>query len=152
MLAIGRALMAKPRLLLLDEPSMGLAPVLVEQIFETVQTINQQGVTIVLTTHYLEEAEQLCDTIAIVNHGQVVACEPTGALLKTLDTRTAVITPDKPLLAPPALGALEAKLTAAAAWPSTSRAARRNGSTPPARKRQRCRPARRFTFPNSTPS
>ena len=48
MLAIGRALMAKPRLLLLDEPSMGLAPVLVEQIFETVQTINAQGVTVLL--------------------------------------------------------------------------------------------------------
>ncbi|MFI5324841.1 MAG: ABC transporter ATP-binding protein, partial [Candidatus Rokuibacteriota bacterium] len=48
MLAIGRALMAKPRLLLLDEPSMGLAPVLVEQIFETVLAINQQGVTILL--------------------------------------------------------------------------------------------------------
>ena len=48
MLAIGRALMAKPRLLLLDEPSMGLAPVLVEQIFETVQTINGQGVTVLL--------------------------------------------------------------------------------------------------------
>ncbi|MGH7403828.1 MAG: ABC transporter ATP-binding protein, partial [Candidatus Rokuibacteriota bacterium] len=48
MLAIGRALMARPRLLLLDEPSMGLAPVLVEQIFETVQTINRQGVTILL--------------------------------------------------------------------------------------------------------
>jgi ABC-2 type transport system ATP-binding protein len=65
----------------------------------------------VLTTHYLEEAEELCDTIAIVNHGQVVACEPTGALLKTLDTRTAVITPDKVLAAPPALGVLDAKLT-----------------------------------------
>ncbi len=48
MLAIGRALMARPRLLLLDEPSMGLAPVLVEQIFETVQAINRQGVTILL--------------------------------------------------------------------------------------------------------
>ena len=48
--------------------------------------LNRQGVTIVLTTHYLEEAEELCDTIAIVNHGQVVACEPTGELLRTLDT------------------------------------------------------------------
>ena len=81
------------------------------QLWEYVVGLNEQGVTIVLTTHYLEEAEELCDTIAIVNHGQVVACEPTSSLLKTLDTRTAVITPDKPLKAPPALGgALEARL------------------------------------------
>jgi ABC-2 type transport system ATP-binding protein len=69
-------------------------------------------VTIVLTTHYLEEAEALCDTIAIVNHGQVVTCQPTAALLRTLDSRTVVITPTEPLAAAPDLGAFHGQLTA----------------------------------------
>jgi ABC-2 type transport system ATP-binding protein len=98
--------------LILDEPTAGVDVELRRQLWEYVVALNRQGVTIVLTTHYLEEAEQLCDTIAIVNHGQVVACEPTSALLRTLDTRTAVVTPDRPLSATPALGALDAKLMA----------------------------------------
>ena len=110
-LMVAKAMVHTPPVLILDEPTAGVDVELRRQLWEYVVGLNRQGVTIVLTTHYLEEAEQLCDTIAIVNHGQVVACEPTGALLKTLDTRTAVITPDKPLAAPPALGPLEAKLT-----------------------------------------
>ncbi|MGZ3400806.1 MAG: ABC transporter ATP-binding protein [Caulobacteraceae bacterium] len=109
---VAKAMVHAPPVLILDEPTAGVDVELRRQLWEYVVDLNRQGVTIVLTTHYLEEAEQLCDTIAIVNHGEVVACEPTGALLKTLDTRTAVITPDKPLAAPPALGALEARLAA----------------------------------------
>jgi hypothetical protein len=67
------------------------------QLWAYVQTLNQQGVTVVLTTHYLEEAQELCDTIAIVNRGEVVACEPTSQLLRRLDSRTVVVTPEKPL-------------------------------------------------------
>jgi ABC-2 type transport system ATP-binding protein len=109
---VAKAMVHAPPVLILDEPTAGVDVELRRQLWEYVVGLNQQGVTIVLTTHYLEEAEELCDTIAIVNHGEVVACEPTGALLKTLDTRTAVITPDKPLPAPPALGPLEARLAA----------------------------------------
>src|SRR6202000_2033779 len=110
-LMVPKAMVHTPPVLILDEPTAGVDVELRRQLWDYVVGLNRQGVTIVLTTHYLEEAEQLCDTIAIVNHGEVVACEHTGSLLNTLDTRTAVITPDKPLAAPPALGALEAKLT-----------------------------------------
>ena len=111
-LMVAKAMVHPPPVLILDEPTAGVDVELRRQLWEYVVDLNKQGVTIVLTTHYLEEAEQLCDTIAIVNHGEVVACEPTGALLRTLDTRTAVVTPDKPLTAPPVLGALEGRLAA----------------------------------------
>ena len=55
--------------------------------------LNRKGVTIVLTTHYLEEAQELCDQIAIINRGQVVACEPTPTLLRRMDTRHVLVTP-----------------------------------------------------------
>ena len=111
-LMVAKAMVHTPPVLILDEPTAGVDVELRRQLWEYVLELNRQGVTIVLTTHYLEEAEQLCDTIAIVNHGQVVACEPTSDLLRTLDTRTAVITPDRPLHAAPALGTLEARLMA----------------------------------------
>jgi len=110
-LMVAKAMVHTPPVLILDEPTAGVDVELRRQLWEYVVGLNKQGVTIVLTTHYLEEAQELCDTIAIVNHGEVVACEPTSSLLRTLDTRTAVITPDKVLAAPPALGALEGKLT-----------------------------------------
>jgi ABC-2 type transport system ATP-binding protein len=72
--------------------------------------LNQQGVTVVLTTHYLEEAQELCDTIAIINRGEVVACEPTSQLLRRLDTRAVVVTPREPLTAAPDLGRFKADI------------------------------------------
>ncbi len=111
-LMVAKAMVHTPPVLILDEPTAGVDVELRRQLWDYVQELNRQGVTIVLTTHYLEEAEQLCDTIAIVNHGKVVACEPTPKLLRTLDTRTAVITPTEPLLAVPSLGAFAAKLQA----------------------------------------
>jgi ABC-2 type transport system ATP-binding protein len=66
-----------------------------------VRKINEEGVTVILTTHYLEEAQELCDTIAIINRGEVVACEPTQQLLRRLDTRNVVVTPDEPVDTPP---------------------------------------------------
>ena len=71
MLAIGRALMARPRLLLLDEPSMGLAPVVVEQIFETVLTINRQGVTILLVEQNADVALSLGERAYVINNGVI---------------------------------------------------------------------------------
>jgi ABC-2 type transport system ATP-binding protein len=110
-LMVAKAMVHTPPVLILDEPTAGVDVELRRQLWDYVLELNRQGVTIVLTTHYLEEAEQLCDTIAIVNHGQVVTCQPTRALLRTLDTRTAVITPAEVLPAPPAVAPFEARMT-----------------------------------------
>ncbi len=100
----------KPPVLILDEPTAGVDVELRRQLWAYVVELNRQGVTIVLTTHYLEEAEQLCDTIAIVNRGEVVACEPTSQLLRRLDSRTVVVTPEHPLTEAPSLKPFEARL------------------------------------------
>jgi ABC-2 type transport system ATP-binding protein len=109
-LMVAKAMVHAPPVLILDEPTAGVDVELRRQLWAYVQELNAQGVTIVLTTHYLEEAEALCDTIAIVNRGQVVACEPTSALLRRLDSRAVVITPQAPLEAVPNLNGFEGKL------------------------------------------
>jgi len=91
MLAIGRALMAKPRLLLLDEPSMGLAPVLVEQIFETVQTINKQGVTILLVEQNAAMALSIAGRGYVLETGHIVLEGRAGELADNAEVRRAYL-------------------------------------------------------------
>jgi ABC-2 type transport system ATP-binding protein len=109
-LMVAKALVHNPPILILDEPTAGVDVELRRQLWAYVRKLNAQGVTILLTTHYLEEAQELCDTIAIVNHGQVVACEPTAQLLKRLDTRAVVVTPAEPMTAVPALAGFDTRL------------------------------------------
>jgi ABC-2 type transport system ATP-binding protein len=109
-LMVAKAMVHNPPVLVLDEPTAGVDVELRRQLWAYVETLNRQGVTVVLTTHYLEEAEALCDTIAIVNRGEVVACESTRDLLRRLDKRAVVVTPEAPLAAPPDLWPFEAKL------------------------------------------
>jgi ABC-2 type transport system ATP-binding protein len=111
-LMVAKAMVHNPPVLILDEPTAGVDVELRRQLWRYVLSLNQLGVTVVLTTHYLEEAQDLCDTIAIVNRGAVVVCEPTATLLRRLDTRTVVVTPVAPLAAPPDLTPFEARLRA----------------------------------------
>jgi ABC-2 type transport system ATP-binding protein len=82
-LILARAMMHRPRLLILDEPTAGVDVELRLELWHYVQRINQEGTTILLTTHYIEEAEQLCDRIAFINHGTIVG-EGTSAALAEL--------------------------------------------------------------------
>jgi len=77
---VAKALIHKPRLLILDEPTAGVDVELRQALWEFVREINRRGTTVVLTTHYLEEAQELCGRIAIMNHGQLVALDTTKKL------------------------------------------------------------------------
>ncbi len=109
-LMVAKAMVHNPPVLILDEPTAGVDVELRRQLWTYVKALNDQGVTIVLTTHYLEEAQALCDTIAIINRGEVVACEPTGDLLRRFDSRAVIITPKVPLTTAPKLGTFDARL------------------------------------------
>ena len=109
-LMVAKAMVHNPPVLILDEPTAGVDVELRRQLWAYVVELNRRGVTIVLTTHYLEEAQELCDEIAIINRGQVVACEPTSTLLRRMDTRMVLVTPDEPLSEAPPLPGFETKL------------------------------------------
>jgi ABC-2 type transport system ATP-binding protein len=95
-LLLGKALVHHPRILVLDEPTAGVDIELRQMLWENVRKLNKQGMTIILTTHYLEEAEEMCDQIAIINQGQVVARDSTANLLGQMDRKTMVIHPASP--------------------------------------------------------
>ena len=103
-LLVAKALVHNPAVLVLDEPTAGVDIELRQMLWAYVRELNAAGTTVILTTHYLEEAEQMCDRIAIINHGEVVACDETSALLGRLDAKTLVVTLDHPCEAEPHLG------------------------------------------------
>ena len=94
-LLVAKAMVHSPPVLILDEPSAGVDVDLRRQLWERVTEMNRQGITVLLTTHYLEEAQSLCDTIAIINHGRLIACEPTKDLISRLDTKEITVTLDR---------------------------------------------------------
>ncbi len=94
---IGKALVHNPPVLILDEPTAGVDVELRESLWQYIRTLNAAGTTILLTTHYLEEAQELCDHIAVIDHGQIVANDSKKNLLKQLDSKQLVITPTAPL-------------------------------------------------------
>ena len=102
-LLVAKALVHTPPVLVLDEPTAGVDIELRRQLWDYVRRLHAGGVTVVLTTHYLEEAEALCDTIAIIDHGEVVACDSTHNLLARIEEKTLVVRPDRALTdVPPA--------------------------------------------------
>ncbi|MEL6568647.1 MAG: ABC transporter ATP-binding protein [Pseudomonadota bacterium] len=110
-LMVAKALVHAPPVLILDEPTAGVDVELRRSLWVYVRELHKAGTTIILTTHYLEEAEELCDEIAIIHHGDVICSEPTPNLLARLDQKTLTITPRERLASvPPALEALDARL------------------------------------------
>ncbi|MCA6297426.1 MAG: ABC transporter ATP-binding protein [Phenylobacterium sp.] len=120
-LMVAKAMTHNPPVLILDEPTAGVDVELRRQLWRYVVELNQKGVTIVLTTHYLEEAQELCDQIAIINRGEVVACEATADLLGRIDTRAVVVTPETPVEAAPSLPGFETRLRPGGAFAVTYR-------------------------------
>jgi len=111
-LMVAKAMVHDPPILVLDEPTAGVDIELRRQLWDRVRLLNRQGVTILLTTHYLEEAEELCDRIAIIDRGRVIANDTTAGLMRRLDNKELVLLLDRDLAAvPPALAAFHAELT-----------------------------------------
>jgi len=94
-LMIARALVHEPKILILDEPTAGVDIEIRRTMWEFLTELNEQGTTIVLTTHYLEEAEQLCRNIAIINHGEIIENTTMKDLISRLDLETFVLDVDK---------------------------------------------------------
>jgi len=101
-LMVAKAMVHSPPVLVLDEPTAGVDVELRQQLWAYVRELNQRGVTVVLTTHYLEEAEQLCDRIAIINHGTLIANKPTRELVGMAQEKVVEVTVDRDVTAPPA--------------------------------------------------
>jgi len=106
-LLVAKAMVHSPPILVLDEPTAGVDVELRRQLWDYVRQLNAQGVTIVLTTHYLEEAEELCDRIAIIHHGRVIANEPTRELVSKAQEKAVVVTFDRDIAQVPSNSCFE---------------------------------------------
>ncbi|MBS3744559.1 MAG: ABC transporter ATP-binding protein [Wenzhouxiangellaceae bacterium] len=109
-LLIARAMVHEPPLLILDEPTAGVDIEIRRSMWEFIERINRDGTTVILTTHYLEEAENLCRNIAIIDHGTIVENTTVKALLGKLDIETFVLDLCAPLDAPPEVDGVETEL------------------------------------------
>ncbi|MEW6575485.1 ABC transporter ATP-binding protein [Sphingorhabdus buctiana] len=106
-LLVAKAMVHSPPVIVLDEPTAGVDIELRQQLWEYVVELNKQGTTVVLTTHYLEEAEQLCDRIAIINHGKLIANKPTKELVGMAREKAVVLTLDRDVATAPTHDAFE---------------------------------------------
>ena len=93
-LLLGKALVHSPQILVLDEPTAGVDIGLRQMLWDNVRQLNADGMTVILTTHYLEEAQEMCDQIAIIHEGSLRALDTTANLLSKLDTKTLVVQAD----------------------------------------------------------
>ncbi|MEL6878552.1 MAG: ABC transporter ATP-binding protein [Pseudomonadota bacterium] len=100
-LLVAKAMVHSPPILVLDEPTAGVDVELRRQLWELVTQLNDDGVTVVLTTHYLEEAEELCDRIAIINHGELIANKPTRELVDMAREKIVAVTVEADLTQAP---------------------------------------------------
>ena len=115
-LSLARALVHKPRLLILDEPTAGVDVELRLELWDILSTLNREGLTIILTTHYLEEAQHLCQRIGIINHGRIVALDKTESLIAGRRQDRLVLEFEAPIQALPA-----GLADLGASWSPTSR-------------------------------
>ncbi len=111
-LLVAKAMVHRPPILVLDEPTAGVDIELRKQLWDYISTLNKNGVTILLTTHYLEEAEALCDKIAIIDQGTLIACDDTQTLLQQIDNKIFIIRPERPLATAPQIEGLACSLDA----------------------------------------
>jgi len=100
-LLIAKAMVHRPPIIVLDEPTAGVDIELRQMLWAYVRELNAEGTTVVLTTHYLEEAEELCDRIAIVNHGRIVADTDKHSLLSQAREKRVLVVLEQPIPAPP---------------------------------------------------
>ncbi len=96
-LLLGKALVHWPQVLVLDEPTAGVDIELRQMLWANIRALNEQGMTIILTTHYLEEAQEMCDEIAIIDQGRVVVRDSTEAILQRMEAKTLTVHPAAPV-------------------------------------------------------
>jgi len=110
-LMIARALVHDPKLLILDEPTAGVDIELRRSMWQYLREVNRRGTTIILTTHYLEEAEQLCRNVAIIDHGRIIENTSIKALINKLDRETIILDLQQAMAQPPELDGYPCELS-----------------------------------------